>query len=116
MRIERIAAADGRERQAPRNAARAGLQDAQGDERVPGQARGKALVAVNSPRETEAQSHVPHGRPASPFVAQLLANRLGLAQTRQRRRIAADEASARYGVADELDLWQVPGLLQRRSI
>ena len=117
MRIERItAAAAGGERQAPRGAAPADPRHAQGDERKPGQARGNALVAIHRGTQAKDPLHVMHGRPASPFIAQLLANSMGLAQTRERRRLAADEASLRYGAANDLDVWPALDRRGARSI
>jgi hypothetical protein len=55
-------------------------------------------------------------RPAAPFVAQLIANRFNLAQTRRHRTACSQEAGASYLSADPDRRGTDPGCLVRRDI
>jgi hypothetical protein len=54
----------------------------------------RALVAL----EPVPERHPPAAAPAAPFLAQLIAARAGLPQTRERRRAEPDEATHTYEV------------------
>ncbi|HXK54492.1 MAG TPA: hypothetical protein PK405_07380 [Hyphomicrobiales bacterium] len=58
----------------------------------------------------------PRARHSAPFIAQLLANRIGLPQTRQRRRAPAEDGSARYNAAEALSGARRIGICDSRSV
>lgn len=101
-----------------RGSAQAGAPDAPGGvpdetDRPRSAAASRAIVAPVSGGRADAPHYV-RVRHAAPFIAQLVANRIGMPQTRQRRRAAPQEASARYGEADALDPAPKTGTRARR--
>jgi len=64
------------------------------DAAVP-EAHGRALIAIEAPRQNERYPHSA-GHPSAPFVAHLLATRMQAPQTRERRRAQPQEAIAIY--------------------
>jgi hypothetical protein len=59
------------------------------------EARGRALLVVEAPRQRERPPHSVH-HPSAPFVAHLLATRMQAPQTRERRRAEPKDAIAVY--------------------
>lgn len=64
-----------------------------------GAATARALVAVNAPREPARPMQRPTDHSRAAFLAQLIAIREHLPQTRERRRATPEEAVAAYAAA-----------------
>ena len=78
-------------------------------------ASSRALVAVRA-QPAHQRATFARLRPSAPFIAQLLANRMALPQTRLRRRAAPEEVSARYSIGDALDRQPIAGTRRTRRV
>jgi hypothetical protein len=76
--------------------------------------QGRALIALEA--RQAAPRHEPHARHSAPFLAQLLANRIGVPQTRTRRRALPADGSARYAATGNLSCARRIGITDHRAI
>lgn len=87
--------------------------------RAPGEATGFSAAMERLPvptvRQEPRQEHRPSIRPAASFVAQLLANRLNLADMPRRRRSEREAVEARYLAADPAAQPTAAGAIIRRE-
>lgn len=114
MRIEKIAgAASNMRKGAGAPASATGAERPESDDRASEGANSRALIALDTPQAPPRGSGTRH---SAPFLAQLLANRIGVPQTRARRRALPADGSARYAAAGSLSCAPRIGITDRRSI
>lgn len=116
MRIEKITGAVSNNRE---RAHKAAAGEGCAADKAPPAARdggepGRALIAVEARAATP--RHEPGTRHSAPFITQLLANRIGVPQTRARRRALPADGSAHYSAAGNLSCARRVGITDRRSI
>lgn len=114
MRNEKIAGSASNMRKGADAPIRAtGAEQPLGDGRAGNDANGRALIALETRQAPPRGSRAGH---SAPFLAQLLANRIGVPQTRARRRALPADGSAHYDAAGSLSCARRIGITDRRSI